>query len=270
VGTIYNDADGITNEALFNAIKAKVHPIMGWFKQSISEKAASQAKDIGHIVNDDIKDLDFLRFFPSLKSLSVDSKRLNDISGIRHITDATSIFLTGNWEGGADISVLSNCRELEEFEIASYADYAEDTKKPCDMQIRGLNVLEGLRQLWSVDICHMGISDIGFVKRLTKIEDIGFEGNPISDITPLEGHPSLEMLDLNNCKLTDISALSTIRNLEFLDISGNQIKDFSPLKGLENLEDVYASDNGLTPEEIAHWENELQHIDTVDFEDDDD
>jgi len=239
---------------------------MSRFRQSISEKAASQAKDIGYIVNDDIKDLNFLRFFPSLKSLNINSKRLNDISGIRHITDTTSIFLTGGWEGGVDISVLSNCRELEELEITSYA---EETKKPRDMQIRGLSVLEGLLKLWSIELCHMGISDIGFVKRLTKLEDIGFEGNPISDITPLEGHPSLEMLDLNSCKITDISVLSTIRNLEFLDISGNQIKDFSPLKGLAKLEDVYASDNGLTPEEIAHWENELQHIDTLEFYEDD-
>jgi len=69
MSTIFNDESGIQNKSTFNAIKAILHPFVGKLKKGISEKAALRANMLSlRDVGNDIENLDFLKFFPNLKT----------------------------------------------------------------------------------------------------------------------------------------------------------------------------------------------------------
>ena len=266
---IFNDYQGIQHEATFNAVKGELHSgFFGRFKKGISEKAALRAKLLNlRSASNEIVDLDFLKFFPNLDTFFISSERLSNISGIRHLTKAICIELSSNWPDVVDISVLSNCKDLEEFAIDRSLYITGDSPSlRRNTMVRGWEVLKNLHKLTYLCIPDMGIADISFLKDLHSLDDVELARNPIPNLEALRGHPNLKDLDIRNCNIEDISALPSIPNLEHVLLDGNKIKDFSPLKGMKNLLSVTASDNGLSDNEIEMWQNELQHIEDLDFE----
>ena len=265
MSVILNDASGIKNKAVFDIIKAKVHPTLGRFKKGISTDAALKIEHLS-LSCDELADLDFLRFLPNLKRFAVDSKKLFDISGVRHLTKATDITLESDWPGGVDVSALSGCKELECLEI--YPTLTLTDEEPCGRASgRGWSALADLSKLKYLDICDMGISDISFLRHLIILEDLNLTCNPILDLAPLSAHPTLNDIDLTRCGIDDISVLATIPNMRHIELSENRIKDFSPLSEMKNLASVYAGGNGLSQAEIDKWKSELQHIEDLNFDD---
>src|SRR5690625_5493289 len=90
-------------------------------------------------------------------------------------------------------------------------------------------------------------------------EEINFDNNAITDVTPLRGLNRVRVLGLYNNDLTDISGLEGLSSLEILYLSENRVKDVSPLAGLNRLQhawlylncnDIYYSDD---PDPAEHY-----------------
>jgi len=261
--TIQNDSNGIRNEAAFRAILARVHPVLGRLRRSISKNAALQMSFLSLHKCDEIEDLDFLKFFPNLSGFRISSKKLSNISGLRYLTQATWIDLSSDWPGSVDLSALSSCKQLQELTIERSFD--ADAKQARTVNARGWSALGELSKIEYLSLHDMGLADIHFLRHMTMLDDLELSQNPLNDLSPLQRHPTLRELDLSDCGLTDISHLATIPQLEIVYLTGNRIKDFSPLKEIKGLQEIYASDNGLSDDEIAKWENEFQHIQEVEF-----
>ena len=257
---IQNDAyQGIRDKATYDHIKAVLHPgLLGKFQKGISVEKAHKTTflNLRTAVSkcDAIKDLDFLKFFPNLETLFLESKSLSNIDGLQYLTWIACLELSSDWTEGVDIFAISKCRGLKELAIDLIS--GPQTSKP-STNIKGLDALRDLTKLRCLYLPGMWITDISFIKHLTALEDLELGHNPIADLTPLQGHSSLNELDLSTCGLTDISILSTIPNLQCLNIGYNQIKDFSPLKELRHLKHLFAGGNSLTDAEIEHWQKEF-------------
>src|SRR5690625_199442 len=94
-------------------------------------------------------------------------------------------------------------------------------------------------------------------------EEINFDNNAITYVTPLRGLNRVRVLGLYNNDLTDISGLEGLSSLEILYLSANRVKDVSPLAGLNRLQhawlhlnsyDIYYSDDPAPAEhDIDGW-----------------
>jgi len=243
---IYNDAYGIKCSAAYECIKDALYPIIGKIKRGISEKKALSTTQLT-LGSNDITNLDFLEFFPNLKELTLYSKKLSNIDGLRYVSQLTSIALMSDWPGTIDISAIGNCKDLILLDL-SYIDSSEslDLDSPSNVDIKGLDVLAQLSDIESLSLYYMGIKNINFVKKMTKLEDADLSGNHITDFSPLCNHPTLELLDLSYCGITNISFLSQMPTLQMLNLEGNNISDFTPLQDHPAIAELDLADCGLT------------------------
>lgn len=138
--------------------------------------------------------------------------------------------------------------------------------------------LEHIKRLdWTVYRSEAGetwspISNIQGLEYCVNLEELSFDGNWVSDLTPLSGLeklkaiwlvsssvedlypisklPNLEKLVLDmNYGLSDIKALADLPCIKYLDISNTKVKDLTPLQNLRTLEklSVYIKDLDITP-----------------------
>lgn len=122
-------------------------------------------------------------------------------------------------------------------------------------------------QLRNLDLSFNKIRNIKNIEKLTKLENLYFVQNKITDIVNLETFTSLKNLELGGNRITQIKNLdplvnltelwlaknrisklenlSTLKNLKILSIQSNRITKIEGLEGLENLEELYISHNGI-------------------------
>lgn len=266
MASIRNDIYGIESKVTYKLIKKMLHPLTSKFRIGINKNKALKTTILAFNWCDEIENLDFLKFFPNLKTLVLNSKKLSNIDGLKYTPLLNILSITSDWPGIVDISAISHCKELDDldFSFTYYSDmnYNHYSK----VNIRGFEALARLRKIRFLSLYNMGITNIGFITSMDNLEDIDFSKNPINDLSPLQGVQSIIELDLSNCGITDITVLTKLSNLKFLNISNNQIKDFMPLKSLKMLTEVTVYNSGLLPEEVEKWKQEFQHIECFDFE----
>jgi hypothetical protein len=81
---------------------------------------------------------------------------------------------------------------------------------------RGITNLEGIGQLWEVEVAFMS-------------------GNDFSDLTPLTDLPKLRMLHINGCGITNIEPIAVMDQLQILFLDVNLIADISPIAEMSGL-----------------------------------
>jgi hypothetical protein len=178
--------------------------------------APTAAPAVGYIT---IKDE---RYSTSLTELDLRNINLTDadIEPLRHMTNLTDLFLTGNQI--SDISPLAGLTNLTFLILLSN-------------QISDIGPLAGLTNLTTLSLDSNQIIDIGPLAWLTNLETLHLGNNEISDISPLARLANLRLLHLGNNEISDIGPLARLANLEWLYLGPNQISDIGPLAGLANL-----------------------------------
>lgn len=79
---------------------------------------------------------------------------------------------------------------------------------------QALNELENYTLLRSLTMRHMKLENIGFVSKLTDLEQLNLANNCIQDISPLQGLPHLTHLYLAGNPIQDLSILKTLPQLK--------------------------------------------------------
>lgn len=106
-----------------------------------------------------------------------------------------------------------------------------------------LNRFLSLRML---TIEYSPLSDLSFLKELTRIESLSLVGNRIADLSPLSELVALRSLRLSDNHITDLTPLSKLVKLEQLNLENNQVTDLSALSELTYLKRLYLRGNNVT------------------------
>ena len=196
-----------------------------------------------------IRSLEDLRHFKSLRVLEINNNPISDISVLSGLTNLKQLYLSGNQI--SDISGLSGLTNLEALSLGFN-------------QISDISALSGLTNLEYLNLGNNPISDISVLSGLTNLEVLYLHGNQISDISALSGLTNLKDLLLSVNQISDISALSGLTNLERLWLGDNQISDISALSGLTKLENLRIENNQISDISALSGLTNLEYLDLRD------
>lgn len=216
-------------------------------------------KDIVELILNDSKgwkgeNVDFLEFFPKLKSLTIIDLKIKSVDSVKHLHDLVSLNLSTyskkpidftsfpklkkcgfEWIKGSDS--LFTCKGLESLGVGSYNQKNTD----------GFAKLVNLKQL---SILNSPIENLKFLSSLGKLEYLCLAN--LKNITSLEGIDSLNKLkdlEINLCKkIQSISNLFSLKNLTKLAlINTGNIDSIKVIENLTKLESFvfYESTNVL-------------------------
>lgn len=106
-----------------------------------------------------------------------------------------------------------------------------------DVPATDLSPLAGLRKLETLSLIAPGVSDVGFLRGLTRLTSLRLEGNPrITDIAPMAHLTALEQLEVSMSRVRSVQPLAGLKKLRELFFENNAVTDLSPLAGIPGLE----------------------------------
>ena len=165
-----------------------------------------------------------------LTRLSAQGAGINNLSGLEHATNLTSLWLYRN--NIADIQALSGLTNLTSLWLHRN-------------NIADIQALLGLTNLTSLTLGENNIADIQALSGLTNLTHLWLPSANITDLSALSGLTNMEALTLGNNNIADIQALSGLTNLTSLWLYGNNIADIQALSGLTNLATLYLAFNNV-------------------------
>lgn len=168
----------------------------------------------------DIRTLDDLVWFKSLRKLTICYNQVTDISGIAELTGLDTLGLYFN--NITDLSPLSSLTNLRYLYLYNN-------------EIASLQPLSGLAELRSLSIQYNKVSDLTPLRGLSNLSELYVSNNSVSDISPLGGMNSLSFLYADNNQISDISVVETMGRLTDVSFIGNPIQDFSPAREIQNV-----------------------------------
>lgn len=211
-----------------------------------------------------IQDLEFLRFFPTLRDFEVDSiyNPLASLDGLRHLPEDLSGLSIGATERPLDLGILARFRRLKLLSL--------------EAQTRNLAVVSGLTSLENLTLRSITLPDLTMLLPLTRLLslDIKLGGTKdlallpsigrirylelwlirgLADIGPVGAMPDLEYLFLQALKqvrtLPDFSRAVNLRRIHLETMKG--IRDLRPIATAPSLEELLLIDmRHLKPEDL--------------------
>ena len=91
-----------------------------------------------------------------------------------------------------------------------------------------------------------GITDLGGIEQLTRLEVLDLYGNEIRDLSPLAELRRLRYLDLGSNRVEEVTALASLKSLQVLLLADNAVTEVSALAGLDSLQSVDLTGNPLS------------------------
>ena len=199
-------------------------------------------------------DLDFLRYLPNLRSLTmvlVDADALPDLGALSHLErvdlsdcslrdisglKGSAVNELGIWKCPvADYSALSGCEKLRRLGVdligtGVQADFSGFTPKLNRLQLSNIELAPG--------------SDFSSFASQTTMNEVFLNAVPITDLSLIGSTKVLDRLDLFSCgELRDISALENAERLNHLFIEHSpQLGDLSAVSHCPMLEELHLED----------------------------
>lgn len=159
-----------------------------------------------------------------LKTLNLQSNKLNDLSGIEKFSELHTLNISYNQlHSLASLVSLSNLKVL----------YASNNP------LRSIDALNQLSQLEQLDIAGAQNIVAADMRALVNLRWLNVSGTNLKSIEILKEMKKMEQLYLQGNYLESVKELQYLVNLKTLNISGNRIQDYSPLYKLRQLEELY-------------------------------
>lgn len=174
-----------------------------------------------------INDLEFLRFFPDLKRLSVDAiYQLGDISGLRHLGPGLRSLSLGQTKRKLSLRPLERFTQLRQL-------YLEGQNKDID-------VVAGLTSLRSLTLRSITLPDLTLFSPLTQLEALDLKLGGTNNLTGIEVFTKLRYLELWMIRgFSDLTPVTTCTSLEMLFLQAlknvTQLPDLSPMTRLQRV-----------------------------------
>lgn len=171
-------------------------------------------------------DFEFLRYFPGLERLNVQTPSIRNIDGLRHVADSLKEFTLINTTVRLSLRAVANCTQLDSLHL--------------QRQTKDFAALQSLTGLRSLGLSGASLPDLSALLPFERLQSlfIGF-CKPLN-LDLLERFPelqSLHFLKINN--LHDVSAITLARNLVRLELAWlPHVETLPDLSGLWRLEEI--------------------------------
>jgi internalin A len=237
-----------------------------------------------HIINSKrkiIKDLSFLRNFPTLKYLRC---RMIDLETIEHLEYVPNlemlVLINCEIENISVLSKLTNLQRLilDDNKIKNIAPISNLAKliqlTLSNNKIKSIEPLKDLLNLGYLDLSSNNIDDISSLQKSKNLYTVILYNNLITNIDVLlNSKNSLQNLEIGSNPIKDYTILGNLSKLNSLEISSAKIDNYSFLYILKNLTSLSLSNNSidniefLEPLKQLEWlylkENNIEKIDTL-------
>ena len=179
--------------------------------------------------DDSIRDLEFLRHFPTLRRFAADAlfTSLGSLDGLRHLPPELEELVIGETEHRLDLGVLSRFSALKTLYL--------------ERQTKGIEVLSGLRSLEDLTLRSITLPDLSLLLPLRRLQSLDIKLGGTRDLGLLPRIGELRFLELWLIKgLSDISAVGDIPTLRYLFLQAlRQVDTLPDLAGAESLRRVH-------------------------------
>ena len=197
----------------------------------------------------EITDLEFLRFFPSLRSFVVHLLALESIDGLRHVANSLEQLAVLSATRQLDLSVLRRLTKVRRLQIESHKRHIEVLAEMTwleDLTLRSitlpdLSVLVPLTALVSLDIKLGGTRNLSLLPRIGRLRYLQlWRITGLSDLSPIGGLTELRYLFLQTLnhvtELPDLTRATHLRRVHLETMKG--LRDLSPLAKAPALEQL--------------------------------
>jgi hypothetical protein len=211
-----------------------------------------------------ITDLEFLRFFPTLRKFAADAMwdSLTSLDGLRHLPPDLEELGIGATKAKLDLTVLSRFPELRWLFLEGQTKHLEVVSgltQLYDLTLRSitmpdLSLLLPLKGLRSLDLKLGGTRDLRLLPRVGELWYLElWMIRGLTDVTPVGGISSLRVLFLQALRqveaLPDLTLATSLRRVRLETMKG--LRDLGPLATAPALEAVELIDmRHLQPEDL--------------------
>ncbi|GLQ89976.1 hypothetical protein GCM10007898_35510 [Dyella flagellata] len=192
-----------------------------------------------------VTDLDFLKYFPGVRRLSVDLWSLEDIGGFSHLQGKLELLSFGNTKKRHSLKFLEGMPALEKLSLEGHAKDIASVSRLTRLTSLGLrcitlpdlSILAPLRELATLGIAFGGTPDLAHLAELPQLQTLSlFRINKLYDLSILTKLTSLKTLDLDSMRnVMSLPSLESLTHLEEVTLE--------TMKGLTELSAVAAAPN---------------------------
>ncbi len=108
------------------------------------------------------------------------------------------------------------------------------------------------RDMIALDMGHMALTDISFLKYMPKLQYLILADNPIEDFSALQYVPNLVFLEIFMTSFDQAEVLTQLKDLKALNIGYSKIKNWEPLMEMTWLDRLWIP--GTRLESTAYWQ----------------
>lgn len=185
----------------------------------------------------DEQDWSFLKLIPSVKKLSLSSFLTTEFSSIADYVDLEQLMIGETKSAAVDVSFISDFNSLKVLSI--------------DGMKKGLESIENLKELWSLNLRGVKLKTLDFTSELKDLRLLKLMFGSYEDLSSLSNLTNLEYLGISRTrKIPNYNFLKKLKQLEFLhfeglsqmvklpDFSGQQKLKKIQVENLSRLEDI--------------------------------
>lgn len=169
----------------------------------------------------DTQDLNFLKAFPSLKTLYLVAFSVDNLEPLTRLPNLKNLFL--EYRRLSDITPLARCEQLRSLCLDCHNRHSGTYNARCP-GVRDFSPLAGCSELLGLTIRDSPFQDLGFVRHCQRLQYLRlWDCHSLEDLSPLSGCPHLEVLRLRRCKVSDVSPLLECRALKYVKLDTNNL-----------------------------------------------
>ncbi len=211
-----------------------------------------------------IRDLEFLRFFPTVRQFSIDAvwSSLTSLDGLRHLPEDLETLIIGQTRVRLDLAPLARFGALRRLYLEGQTKHLEvisglpslDDLTLRSITLPDLSLLLPLTGLRSLDLKLGGTRDLGLLPRIGELRYLElWMVRGLDDVSAIGGVESLRSLFLQALPrvtaLPDLSRLTSLRRVHLETMKG--LRDLRPLATAPALEEVLLLDmRHLQPDDL--------------------
>ncbi len=184
-----------------------------------------------------IADLDFLRFFPTLRRFQADRlyHSLTNIEGLNYLPEKAEFIGIGQTKKRLSLTPLARFKDLQRLYIEG--------------QTKDIEVVSELREIRSLTLSSVTLPGLSLLRPLRHLRALDLKLGGTQDLSELPHVGEIEYLELWMVKgLSDVSPIAELPKLEYLFLQAlRQVTALPPMSGLASLSRVWLETmKGLT------------------------
>jgi Leucine-rich repeat (LRR) protein len=203
-------------------------------------------------------DISFLAPLTKLETLILSNNKIENIAVLENLTKLRTLYLNSNPLG--DLSPLHKLKNLTTLDIGGRvigerelltlknalpgcSIYSDDTTPDIkDITLGGKTFKSDVTEL---NLSGLKLRDISAVSACKNLVTLNLNDNLLTDLTPLLDLPKLRHLALAQNSISDITPLIGMRELVYLDLSHNSVKNIKAVSALVNLTELSLRGNPI-------------------------